>query len=94
MPRYLIERTFSVGEEQMPDIGKRSRQIALDGFPDIAWEHSHVVVDEAGTVRTFCMYSGPDPDTLRKHAALLGDHQIDRIHEVAGDVTPADFPLD
>jgi hypothetical protein len=65
----------------------------VDRFPEISWEHSHVVVDEQGNVRTFCVYDAPDEGTIRRHADALGQHHVDRIHKIAGDVTPADFPL-
>jgi hypothetical protein len=29
---------------------------------------------------------------LRAHSADLGNHTIEYVHEIAGDVTPADFP--
>jgi len=29
---------------------------------------------------------------LRAHSRVLGKHTIDQLHEIAGDVTPADFP--
>jgi hypothetical protein len=51
LPRYLVERQFSVGEEQMTEVGRRSRQIVKEQFPEITWEHSHVAVDEGGGVR-------------------------------------------
>jgi Protein of unknown function (DUF4242) len=92
MPRYMIERTFFVDEQEMPEVGRRSKEIAADHFPDIVWEHSHVIVDESGRVRTYCVYQAPDEDTVRRHAAELGRHNVDQIHEIAGDVTPADFP--
>jgi Protein of unknown function (DUF4242) len=92
MPRYLVVRKFAVDEEEMPQVGRRSRQAIEDGFPEITWEHSHVVVDDDGLVRTFCVYVAPDEDTVRRHADVLGQHQIDSVHEIAGDVTPADFP--
>ncbi len=76
----------------MPAVGRRSRQIAEERFPEIGWEHSHVTVDDRGYVRTFCIYSGPDEETIREHAVALGQHTIDSLHEIAGDVTPADFP--
>ena len=93
MPRYLLERSFFVTEVEMQEIGRRSREIARDKFPEITWEHSHVVVDEDGNVKTFCMYSAPDKETVRQHAEQLGEHRVERINEVAGDVTPEDFPL-
>jgi hypothetical protein len=92
MPRYIIERQFSVGEAQMPGVGQRSRQIIEQQFPEITWEHSHVAVDDDGHVRTFCIYAAPTEELLREHARQLGQHQIAAIHEVVGDVTPADFP--
>jgi hypothetical protein len=92
MPRYLIERTFFVQEQEMPVVGRRSNEVKEAHFPTVTWEHSHVIVDENGGVRTFCVYDAPDKETVMKHAAELGQHNVDQIHEIAGDVTPADFP--
>ncbi|MFN2470465.1 MAG: nickel-binding protein [Gaiellaceae bacterium] len=92
MPRYLIVRRFSVDEEQMPVVGRRSREIVEQQFPEIVWEHSHVVVDDDGTVRTYCVYEAPDVETVRSHATALGQHDVELLREIAGDVTPADFP--
>ncbi|TMM07018.1 MAG: DUF4242 domain-containing protein [Actinobacteria bacterium] len=92
MPRYLVVRTFEVDEDAMPNVGRRSRKIIEQEFPEITWEHSHVIVDESGTVRTFCVYGAPNEETVRSHSTRLGKHQIDDLMEIAGDVTPADFP--
>jgi Protein of unknown function (DUF4242) len=93
MPRYLIERQFEVREDEMPEVGRRSRRIAEESFPEIVWEHSHVAVDERGTVKTFCVYGAPTEDMVRQHAKQLGFHEILALYEIAGDVTPGDFPL-
>jgi len=92
MPRYLIVRTFEVNEDAMPDVGRRSREIAEEEFPEITWEHSHVIVNDEGFVRTFCVYTSPSEEMVREHAKALGTHTVDQLHEIAGDVTPADFP--
>lgn len=92
VPRYMIVRTFEVGSDQMPRVGRRSRELTEDQFPEITWEHSHVVVDDDGTVRTYCIYEAPSEETVRNHARMLGEHTIEGLHEIAGDVTPADFP--
>ena len=92
MPRYMVVRTFEVGEDQMPGVGRRSREIAEESFPTIIWEHSHVVVGDDGLVRTYCVYDAPDEETVREHAQMLGRHTIDSLYEIAGDVTPAVFP--
>jgi Protein of unknown function (DUF4242) len=92
MPRYLIVRKFDVSENEMPEVGRRSRRTIEESYPQITWEHSHVIVDGEGTVMTYCIYSAPDETMLRAHASDLGRHTIEGINEIAGDVTPADFP--
>jgi Nickel responsive protein SCO4226-like len=92
MPRYLIVRAFEVTEEQMPPIGRRSRELTENEFPEIVWEHSHVVVDDEGLVHTYCVYEAPDEETVRAHAKELGSHSVTLLLEIAGDVSPADFP--
>ena len=91
MPRYLIERVFGdVEQEAMQNIGQRMKDVARQDFPDVKWEHSHVVSDESG-IKTYCVYQAPDEDQLRAHGAQVRDHTITHVYEIAGDVTPADF---
>ncbi len=93
MPRYIICRSFDVGEPEMPGIGRRSREIVENELPEITWEHSHVVVDDdTGKVRTYCVYAAPNEQVVREHSTRLGQHKVDWIYEIVGDVTPADFP--
>ena len=92
MPRFLIIRSFDVTEDQMPLVGRRSRVLIEEDFPDITWEHSHVVVDDEGRVMTYCVYGAPTEEMVREHGRKLGKHTVDGIYEIAGDVTPADFP--
>jgi Protein of unknown function (DUF4242) len=92
MPRYMVIRSFEVGSDQMPGVGRRSREGIEGEFPSITWEHSHVIVGDDGLVKTYCVYAAPSEEIIRDHARFLGKHTIDSIHEIAGDVTPADFP--
>jgi hypothetical protein len=92
VPRYLIVRSFEVGEDQMPAVGRRSRALTEGDFTEVTWEHSHVVVDDEGLVHTYCVYEAPNEDVVLEHGKKLGKHTIDAIFEIAGDVTPADFP--
>jgi hypothetical protein len=92
MPRYLVERQFEVGQEQMEAVGRRSRQIGEERYPSIVWEHSHVAVGDDGRVYTFCLYEAPDEEVIRNHAQAVGMQAIVRVSEIVGDVTPADFP--
>jgi hypothetical protein len=92
MPRYLIVRHFEVGEDQMAPVGRRSRELTEEEFPEITWEHSHVVVDDEGLVQTYCVYEAPNERMVLEHSSRLGQHKIAQLQEIAGDVTPADFP--
>ena len=76
----------------MPVVGRRSRALVEGEFPEITWEHSHVVVDVEGKVSTYCVYCAPNEDMVMAHSRRLGDHTIEGLLEIAGDVTPADFP--
>jgi hypothetical protein len=92
MPRFLILRTFDVAEDAMPAVGRRSKEIVEEEFPEITWEHSHVIVDDSGTVQTYCVYLAPDEQSIQEHSERLGKHTIENVWEIAGDVSPADFP--
>lgn len=93
MPRYLVVRTFDIEAKDIPRLSRAFRE-RVSEFPDATWEHSHVTVDDEGLVRTFCVYGAPDEQAVRRHASLLGVHEIEMIQEIAGDVSPADFPHD
>ena len=93
MPRFIIERAYTVDEAAVPAVATRSKRIARDHYPQIIWEHSHVVLDEDGTPKSFCVYDAPSEDVVREHSKQLGDHFVETIWEIAGDVSPADFPL-
>ena len=93
MPRYLIERTYTVDIDALPTVATRSKALGHHRFPAIVWEHSHVVLAHDGTPKSFCVYHAPSEETVREHSELLGDHFVQAIYEIAGDVTPDDFPL-
>ena len=91
MPRYLIERVFGeVEQKEMQGLGERIKRVNAEQFPDIVWEHSHVVSDESG-IKTYCVYDAPNEKRLYEAGNVYGHHTITRIYEVAGDITPADF---
>jgi len=94
MPRYLIERVWnSMQEEEMAAKGPLSKRILTeDGqFSRVEWEHSHMVMDEDGQLKSFCVYSSPNTELIREHAELLGDHTVKGIYEIGGDISPEDF---
>jgi hypothetical protein len=91
MPRYLIERVYGQAEQEaMQNIGQRMKHVAETEFPEVKWEHSHVVSDESG-IKSYCVYEAPNEEQLRQHGEMVREHTIAHIYEIAGDVTPADF---
>ncbi len=94
MPRYLIERVWdSMQEEEMAAKGPLSKRILTqdEQFSPVVWEHSHMVMDESGQLKSFCVYSSPNTELIREHAALVGDHTVAGIYEIGGDISPEDF---
>jgi hypothetical protein len=94
MPRYLIERVWdSLEEEEMAAKGPLSKRVLAQNpqFAPIVWEHSHVVMDEEGQLKSFCVYFSPSTELIREHAELIGNHTIGGIYEIGGDISPGDF---
>ncbi len=90
MPRFVIERNFgAISDDDMLAAAVRSDQ-AMERFPDIVWEHSHIVATDDGEIRTFCVYGAPSEEMIREHAVAFGSHTITRIYELVDDVTPAE----
>lgn len=81
MPRYLIERTFSegvavpAGAEGAEACRELIERNALEG---VTWLHSYVSEDRT---KTFCVYDGPSPETIRKTSVDNG-LPVDSMTEV------------
>lgn len=87
MPRYLIERGLGpVTEEELAQAAETSARVREADFPDIVWEHSHVVRAEDGLL-SFCVYSAPEERRVREHAEAAG-LPADRVFEIETDLTP------
>jgi hypothetical protein len=87
MPRYLMERTVGdVTREELDRIAARSQQIREDRFPEITWEHSHVVRTPEG-LKAVCVYESPNAESVKAHAAALG-LPVERFYEVETDLAP------
>lgn len=92
MPRYVIERFFDqISDEDMLAATVRSDRVAAERFPEITWEHSHVVLDDDGAVKTFCIYEAPSEEMVREHADAFGSHMISNVYELVDDVTPEEI---
>lgn len=89
MPRYVIERNFgTISDEDMLAASARSGELITERFPEITWEHSHVVATDDGEIVTFCVYGAPTEEMIREHADAFGSHTISNLYELVDDVTP------
>ena len=81
MPRYLVERTFPDGLNiPIDDEGAATCLTVVGRNADegVTWIHSYVSKDKQ---QTFCVYDGPDPESIRK-AATRNGLPVDAIREV------------
>jgi hypothetical protein len=87
MPRYFMERTVGdVTRDELDQIAARSTVIREERFPQITWEHTHVVRAPDG-LKAFCVYESPDAESVQAHAAALG-LPVERFYEVETDLAP------
>jgi uncharacterized protein DUF4242 len=92
MPRYVIERNFgTISDEDMLAASALSGELIAERYPEIAWEHSHVVATDDGEIVTFCIYGAPSEEMIREHAEAFGSHSISNVYELVDDVTPAEI---
>ena len=91
MPRYVVERNFGgISDDDMLAAASLSDQLITERFPEIDWEHSHVVANDDGEIVTYCVYGAPTEEMIREHAEAFGAHTITNIFEIVDDVTPSE----
>ncbi len=82
MPRYLVERTFPDGLVIPPtDDGAATclNVVGNNAAVGVTWVHSYVAEDKR---RTYCIYDGPDPESIRQAASRNG-LPVDSIAQVS-----------
>ncbi len=89
MPRFLVERNLGeIGEDALRAAADATTDVRLRDFPQIGWERSHVLRTAQG-LTAMCVYSAPDPETIRTYSAAVG-LPVDSIHEIRMDLVPDD----
>ncbi len=69
----MVERTFTPSPLEIP-VNDSGAQVCLgvvdnNGQLGVTWVHSYVSDDKR---KTFCVYDGPDPESIRKAAERNG----------------------
>jgi hypothetical protein len=84
MPRYLIERAVPAGIlNRVSDEQLKSIQ-TTNAVYDVRWIHTYVNRDKT---KTFCIYEGPDEETVRT-ANAANNLAIDDLVEIPFDMQP------
>ncbi len=82
MPRYMVQRTFPDGLN-VPVAGGSADAcgaVVQQNFArEVTWLHSYVSADRRAT---FCIYDAPDPEAIRR-AAAVNELPVDTITEVS-----------
>ena len=82
----MERKVGDVSREELDRIAAHSTEIRLERWPQISWEHTHVVRSEDG-LRAFCLYESPDAESVKAHAEALG-LPVERFYEVETDLSP------
>jgi ligand-binding SRPBCC domain-containing protein len=89
MPRFVVERNFgAISADDMLTAAALSDRMITERFPEIVWEHSHIVATDEGEIVTYCVYAAPTDEMIREHSLAFGSHTITNIFEIVDDVTP------
>jgi len=81
MPRYMVERTFPdrlVIPTNADGSAAMRKVVDVNADRGVTWVHSYVNDEKT---KTFCVYDGPDPESIRVVAERNG-LPVDRITEV------------
>jgi hypothetical protein len=80
--RYLIERTFPAGAIDGVDAATKQKVNSNNKTLDVNWEKSYANADKT---KTYCVYTGPSEDAVRK-AAKLNGLPVDVVTEIPADI--------
>ena len=81
VPRYLVERSFpETLRVPMTEAGAAACAsiVEVNAGAGVTWLHSYVRADK---LKSYCVYEGPDPESIRVAAARCG-LPVDHITEV------------
>jgi hypothetical protein len=94
MGLYVIRRPAAwATAEELGIAAARSRRVADEEMAaDVRWIRSYVVLEDDGSLGTFCVYEASSPDKVREHASRA-DLPATEIREVVDTVVVRPDPV-
>jgi hypothetical protein len=91
---YVIRRPYGWADaDELGIAAQRSRRVGDEEMADdIRWIRLYVVLEEDGSLGTFCIYESSSPEKIREHADRA-DLPATEIYEVVDTVVVRTDPL-
>jgi hypothetical protein len=91
---YVIRRPYGwANAEELGIAAQRSRRVGDDEMSDdIRWIRSYVVLEDDGTLGTYCIYEGSSVEKVREHADRA-DLPATSVHQVVDTVIVRPDPV-
>jgi hypothetical protein len=81
----IRRRSWWKTPEELETAAGRSKEVGDEEGSGVRWIRSYVLVEDDGTLGTYCIYEAESPEAIRAHAEKSG-FGADEINEVADTV--------
>ena len=89
----IRRRSWWKTPEELESGAARSKEVGDEDGSGVRWIRSYVLVEDDGTLGTYCIYEAESPEALRAHAAKAG-FGADEINPVAETVIIRPDPVE
>jgi Protein of unknown function (DUF4242) len=89
----IRRRSWWKTPEELETAAGRSKQVGDEEGSGVRWIRSYVLVEDDGTLGTYCIYEAESPEAIRAHAEKAG-FGADEINAVADTVIIRPDPVE
>jgi Nickel responsive protein SCO4226-like len=89
----IRRRSWWKTPEELETAAGRSKQVGDEDGSGVRWIRSYVLVEDDGTLGTYCIYEAENPEAIRAHAEKAG-FGADEINAVADTVIIRPDPVE
>jgi Protein of unknown function (DUF4242) len=89
----IRRRSWWKTPEELETAAGRSKEVGDEDGSGVRWIRSYVLVEDDGTLGTYCIYEAESPEAIRAHAEKAG-FGADEINAVADTVIIRPDPVE